>query len=46
MKKEQKKNYSKPSMKTVMLKHRASLMESSIYRDQVSMMDSSNLDNA
>jgi len=46
MKKEQKKSYSKPAMKTVMLKHRASLMESSIYRDQVSMMDSSNLDNA
>ena len=46
MTKEQKKNYSKPAMKTVMLKHRASLMESSIYRDQVSMMDSSNFDQA
>ena len=46
MTKEQKKNYSKPAMKTVMLKHRASLMESSIYRDQVSMMDSSNFDTA
>lgn len=46
MTKEQKKNYSKPAMKTVMLKHRASLMESSIYRDQVSMMDSSNFDKA
>ena len=46
MKNEKKKNYSKHAMKTVMLKHRASLMESSVYRDQVSMVDSSNLDQA
>ncbi|MBR6318387.1 MAG: hypothetical protein IKR75_08205 [Fibrobacter sp.] len=46
MKNEKKKNYSKPAMKTVMLKHRANLLQDSIYRDQVSMMDSSNFDKA
>jgi hypothetical protein len=46
MKNEQKKNYSKPVMKAVKLKHRANLLQDSIYRDQVSMMDSSNFDKA